>query len=224
MPPGQDDNTALLYNYEVLKAKLEIRELFLDNVVKEIYEQIGQTLTLVRVQLAAFEAGGSCRENSSMSTPSDLVGQSIRDLKIMCRNFYPDKDLLKKNDFHQGLAIIMQVLGIDFRNKSLIDGTVLELPADLQLFVANMIREIIISLQKASANMEELLFNYTSGRVTIVLIYKGKTINWSPDAEHDRQVKLAIPDRAKLINASFSTKAFKSGLKKLTLAIPLITD
>jgi nitrate/nitrite-specific signal transduction histidine kinase len=81
------ENQSFLFKYEILRARLETRNFFLKNTVREVYENIGQVLSLVRLQLALID-GASKEEknideelNVNIESSGKLVGQSIKDLR-----------------------------------------------------------------------------------------------------------------------------------------------
>src|SRR6478735_12794386 len=91
-------NGLLLFKHEVLKARLAIRDFFLKNTVREVYENIGQVLSLVRVQLALLDTNKT-EIYESVESPGHLVGKSIKDLRVMCKSFYPDADIISDDGF-----------------------------------------------------------------------------------------------------------------------------
>src|SRR5262245_21081184 len=95
-------NNKTLFDLEVLRARLEIRDFFLKDLYREVYENIGQLLSLVRVMLA--------KPGDRVEPASELVGKTIRELREMCRQFYPDEDLLKENGFNQAMSKIIAII------------------------------------------------------------------------------------------------------------------
>ena len=86
----------LLFQYEVLRARLCIRDFFLKTAVKEVYENVRQIRAQQVMQLAFFDEKNIEDQKEHIVQSGDLVGQSIADLRTMTRSFYPDVDLLKK--------------------------------------------------------------------------------------------------------------------------------
>src|SRR5437868_1494947 len=99
----------LLFRHEALRARLDIRDFFLKNTVREVYENIGQVLSLVRMQLALLAADTKAVVKS-VESPGNLVGQSIRDLRVMCKSFYPDAEILSDQGFVEALRDTARIL------------------------------------------------------------------------------------------------------------------
>src|SRR5688572_30801693 len=108
-------NIKTLFELEVLRARLEIRDFFLKNLFREVYENIGQVLSLVRVMLASPGAG--------TERASELVGKSIRDLRQMCKSFFPDADLLQQNGFANGIKETVEIIYPGSQSIKLIEAT-----------------------------------------------------------------------------------------------------
>jgi glucose-6-phosphate-specific signal transduction histidine kinase len=102
--PDNEQYEKLLYQYEVLLARLTIREHYLKTVVKEVYENIGQVLSLIRVQLSSFHAEISGGSKEKIDSSGELVGQTIRELRTMCHLFYPEEDIISSAGFNKTLA------------------------------------------------------------------------------------------------------------------------
>src|ERR671926_1311362 len=99
----------LLFRHDVLRARLDIRDFFLKNTVREVYENIGQVLSLERMQLAMLDSDKKAAI-ASIESPGNLVGQSIRDLRVMCKSFYPDADIINENGFVEALRDTITIL------------------------------------------------------------------------------------------------------------------
>ncbi|MET0394583.1 MAG: histidine kinase dimerization/phosphoacceptor domain-containing protein, partial [Chitinophagaceae bacterium] len=94
----------LLYEYELLRARLGIREHYVKTIVQEIYDNIGQVLSLVRVQLAMLNPGGKADEKAMLDSSGQLVGAAIRDLRSMCRQFQPEEAITGWADFNDAFS------------------------------------------------------------------------------------------------------------------------
>src|SRR5215210_9587793 len=104
------DDKKLIAMIEALRARLEIRDFFLKTAVRDVYENIGQVLSLVRMQLAHLNTNAKVDINEKIDTSGNLIGQSIRDLRVMCRNFYPDLELLKEEGLVEGAENCIRIL------------------------------------------------------------------------------------------------------------------
>ena len=101
--PNPRSYRELLYLYEILHTRLEIREHFLKTVVKEVYENIGQVLSLIRVQLSFYGQTLKQGKMKKLDSSGELVGKTIRDLRDMCQLFYPEADIISGAGFNRAV-------------------------------------------------------------------------------------------------------------------------
>ena len=82
---------ALLIRHELLKAQVELRDHYLRFIVREVYDNIGQILSLVRIQIAMIQPANA---TGAIDDTGNLVGQAIRDLRALCENFFRSEEQL----------------------------------------------------------------------------------------------------------------------------------
>src|SRR4051794_40370900 len=109
-------NKKLLYEHEVLWACYEIRDYYLKKNVKDIYENIGQVLSLVRVQLDLLTNENEISK-VDITQSDNLVGKAIQDLRIMSTRFYPETELLAKLGLIQSLEYELKLLEVNRKEK-----------------------------------------------------------------------------------------------------------
>lgn len=182
---------------EALRARLAIRDFFLDNLFREVYENIGQVLSLSRILLARTD---------SVEKASELIGNSIRDLRELCRNFYPDAEILKEKGFVNFTAKATKII---------FPGAMMSVHADEEIvperkwIVFNMMLGLLNSIKELKGEMTDLTINFTQNFIDLVITYKGATIRLE-----------AFYQRADLINATFDLKN-ANGITHLKLLTPL---
>jgi signal transduction histidine kinase len=79
---------------EGLHSRIEIQQRLLHNYAKEIYENIGQVLSLAKMQLFSLNLEKSKNLNEISNTGS-LLGKAIADLRSLAKQFTPD-EIIKK--------------------------------------------------------------------------------------------------------------------------------
>jgi len=209
----------LLFRHEVLRARLDIRDFFLKNTVREVYENIGQVLSLVRMQLAMLDSDKKTAV-ASIETPGNLVGQSIRDLRVMCKSFYPDADILNETGFVEALWNTVRIL---FQLPSpviKIKGVQKEIHSGLRLVVFKMVQQILVLIKESEGIFERLTITYTAEEVKIVILYHGNAISFH-NTINDDEIDLTLEQRAQLINGKLSQTKRKNGLMHIQLLHPL---
>ena len=209
----------LLFRHEVLRARLDIRDFFLKNTVREVYENIGQVLSLVRMQLAMLDTNKKA-VIESIDSPGHLVGQSIRDLRVMCKSFYPDADILNEAGFAEALRDTITVLYQDKNPAITIKGSQKDILPELKLVVFKMIQEVLTLIKESGGRLVSVAIAYGNQQVTITLIYNGEAIPFDIKPTDDN-ICLTLQERAQLIKGTLSLTKGKNRAMQIQLSHPL---
>jgi nitrate/nitrite-specific signal transduction histidine kinase len=209
----------LLFSHETLRARLDIRDFFLKNTVREVYENIGQVLSLVRMQLAML-ATDTKAAIKSVESPGNLVGQSIRDLRIMCKSFYPDAEILNEDGFVEALRDTVKILYQSEEPAITTNGLQKEIQPELKLIVFKMIQEILTLIQESGGTFISLAIDYLEYDVKITVLYNGEAIPLDKEAINDNS-GLVLQERAKLIKGKLNLTCQKDGSTQIQLSYPL---
>lgn len=223
MNKDEQRNNELLFMNITLQARLDIRDFFLENTVREIYENVGQVLSVVRMQLAVLDSGFDVKSvtTAEIGTPGNLVGQSIRDLRALCKSFYPDADILRSEGFFNAFQNTIEILFRNAKASFKIKGAIKDIQDEVKLFVFTMILEILIAIKGIEANCVRLIVYYLEDEVQIIVIYDGKELVLDKQLIVEPSAgRLTLAERAQLIGARIVTKS-KAGISRLKLILPL---
>lgn len=85
--------TNLKHNYEqsLLQTQLEIQEQTLNTISQEIHDNIGQILSLAKLNLNTFPAIEDAAATAKLISTKDLVAKAIRDLRDLTRSMHSDR-------------------------------------------------------------------------------------------------------------------------------------
>jgi glucose-6-phosphate-specific signal transduction histidine kinase len=214
-------NDLLLFKHEVLKARLAIRDFFLKNTVREVYENIGQVLSLVRVQLALLDTNSNKKElMESVESPGHLVGKSIKDLRVMCKSFYPDADIISDDGFIDVFRDTIKIL-YHYENPVVkIKGIQKEIQPELKLIVFKMIQELLTLMKESEGTFVSLTIEYKAQKVSLIIIYNGIAIPLDGKTSDD-DIDLTLEQRAQLIGGKLNLIKHRKGLMQIQLSHPL---
>src|SRR3954454_3116502 len=207
----------LLFSHEALRARLDIRDFFLKNTVREVYENIGQVLSLVRMQLAMLATDTKAPLKSAES-PGHLVGQSIRDLRVMCKSFYPDADILNEEGFVEALRDTVKILYQYDEPVITINGIEKETQPELKLVIFKMIQEMLTLIKETGGEFISLAIDYLDYEVKITTLYNGEAIPLGKKTSDN--IDLALQERAELIKGKLKLNKHKDGLTQIQLSYP----
>jgi len=212
-------NELLLFRHDVLRARLDIRDFFLKNTVREVYENIGQVLSLVRMQLALLDSDKK-EVMQSVESPGHLVGQSIRDLRVMCKSFYPDADIISEEGFVEVFRDTIKILYQYTDPVINIKGIQQEIQPDLKLVVFKMIQEMLTLIKESEGTFVSLTIEYVDQQVNFTILYNGTAIPFDNKISDDT-TDLTLEQRAQLIKGKLSVAKQSNGLMQIQLSHPL---
>lgn len=69
--------------HEFLRSQLELQEKSFDNIYREIHDNIGQSLSLVKLNLNTVEADPALFDTEKINYSKNLVGKAILDLRVL---------------------------------------------------------------------------------------------------------------------------------------------
>ena len=212
----------LLYEYEVLRARLEIRDHFMGTVVRDIYDNISQVLTLVRVQLSQMELAAGRQSKGKTRPPGELVGSAIRELRNMCRRFSPDAGMISCEGFRKGIreALLHAAPGAVFTEFEPEDTVTINGEKGVVLFsiLLEIFKSVMIARDGAISKFEMRL---SEGKALFTLDYAG---DWSPVSvaysEKD-PVPMSMEEKIKLLKGKLKKRTSNPGAKRLILEVPV---
>lgn len=213
----------LLYQFEILNARLEIREHFLKTVVKEAYENIGQVLSLIRVQLSLLRSDFETGKKEKIDSSGELVGKTIRDLRSMCRLLYPESDLLSGSGFnrvveHEIKSIYPEAV-YHTDEKSVIPATIKE-EKGLVLFGV-LLKILIMIREEPKGQLHSAAVKYTQSKISITIDYNGETIKRNKKDAPVNPFDLSVFEKAKLIGGRLEIKNAGHAGRRIKLVIPI---
>ena len=221
--PFNEQYEQLLLQYEIIRARLEIREHFLKTVVKEVYENIGQVLSLIRVQLSLLRLDFETGKKEKIDSSGEMVGKTIRDLRSMCQLFYPEADLVTGAGFNRALEQEIKILYprakycID--EKCIVPETIAE---EKGLVLFGILLEIFTLIGKQQNGMvNTATLKYNSKEIHITIDYKGQAIERKKAVSPASNFDLTIFERTELIKGYLEIKNTRGGYKRVKLVMPI---
>lgn len=213
----------LLYQYEILHSRLEIREHFLKTVVKEVYENIGQVLSLIRVQLSLLRLDLETGKNEKINSSGLLVGKTISDLRNMCQLFYPEADIISGVGFNrvvgQEIKAIFPEAMCHFDEEAMIPESIKEEKA-LVLF-GIVLKLITMIRDQQKGQLHSAAVNYSRNKVIITIDYSGETLKRYKKDQMGSPFDLSVFKRTKLIGGWLEIKNAKHTGRRIKLVIPI---
>lgn len=94
------------YNQEILQTQLEIKEQTLQNISQEIHDNIGQVLSLAKLNLSTLPAIEEPSVATKLTNTKELVSKAIQDLRNLSKTL--DSDRVSEAGLYQALRFEME--------------------------------------------------------------------------------------------------------------------
>jgi len=165
------------YENDVLQSRIEIQEQTFDNISREIHDNIGQKLTLAKLQLNRFVSENE-EMKGSISDSILIIGEVIIDLSDISRSLSSDMiqnyGLLKAIEFE-----VSQLNKLGWCNFFLkVIGEIVFLDEKKELAIFRILQESLNNIIKhAQASEIEIMVNYSEKYFILSISDNGKGFN-----------------------------------------------
>jgi two-component system, NarL family, sensor kinase len=162
-----------LFNEELLKSRLEIKEETLNNVSHEIHDNVGQMLTLAKVQLNLIEHNQEA-DKEKLAELKDTLGQAMTDLRNIAKNLNSEK--VQLSSLPESIAShVSRITKTGITDISMtIEGTEQKIDDQKKLILFRMLQEGLQNIIKHSnATRVHIGFNYKSSCLDITISDNG---------------------------------------------------
>ncbi len=95
-------------NKELLQTQIEIQEQTLKTISQEIHDNVGQVLSLAKLNLGTFEDTESAANQIKINDTKQLVSKAINDLRDLSRSLHGDR--IAELGLHEAIANELKIL------------------------------------------------------------------------------------------------------------------
>jgi two-component system, NarL family, sensor kinase len=203
------------------QAKIEIQEHLLKNLSWELHDNIGQLLSVSKMQLAMIAAPISIQDKKMLEDTIAILGNVLEEIRLL------SKSLNTESIVFMGLAKAIQtdidrLNRINFLKADLqIIGTVYSIYSNHEIILFRMVQEIITNVMKhAKASTLTITLHYQTNTLDIIAVDNG--IGMQYEAFNTGIGLKNIASRSKFINASTTNANMPEGGLKTTISYPSI--
>ena len=203
------DNINILFSQTLLQTQLEIQEQTLKNISQEIHDNIGQALSLAKLNLNTMPATNDELLQQKILNSKELVSKAIMDLRDLSRSL--DTDYVQEMGLQRAIEYEMEMIKktgtID--TGIIVEGSLFRLEKQKELILFRIVQETFNNIIKhAGAKNITVAINYKPSSFELIIKDDGKGVNLEPlNTENDTNFGLGIRNmhnRAKLIGADFN--------------------
>lgn len=209
----------------ILLTQLEIREQTLKNISEEIHDNIGQALSLAKLNLNMIDPSMEEDRETKIQNTKLLVGKAIQDLRDLSRSFNTD------NINALGLAGALDQ-EFDLMRKTgkysisvLQEGTTRRIPAQHTLITFRIVQEVLQNIIKhAEAQKIDAVLSYEANYLRVKIQDDGRGFTQEGHSEGEPTLGLGIRNmnsRAALIGGSVVIDSIPGKGTTVILMIPI---
>jgi two-component system, NarL family, sensor kinase len=209
------------FQQTLLQSQLEIQEQTLKNISQEIHDNIGQALSLAKLNLETLSPGNPVQQGIKIEDSKQLVGKAIQDLRHLSHSLNTDmiqqKGLLESVQYDAGmlqkagnLPVLVSVTGKPFR-----------FDPQKELITFRIIQETLNNIIKHAAATEvNIGFVYSEKALAITVKDNGKGFDVNTIAAGKKSMGLSnLAHRAQMIGAIYNLQSASGEGTQLHLTI-----
>jgi signal transduction histidine kinase len=211
----EKEDLSIRFEQTLLRSKLEIQEETFSNISKEIHDNIGQVLSLVRINLNTM---GSTVDEQKIEMMDDLMGRAITDLRNLSHSL--DTDVIRNTGWIKATERLLMALAKTEKFKILFNAEegLPTLGSEKPIILYRMIQEIINNIIK-HAGASEIKFSTVlkDNHIVVNIEDNGKGFDRSTVAAGAGLQNLE--SRAKLINANLHIHSLPGSGTGVTISL-----
>ncbi len=209
------------FEEEISKSKLEIQEQALQNISWEIHDNVGQLLSVAKMQLNIMQVSLPESHQQKVIETGEIIGKSLQELRGLAKSLNPDtiksKGLIESitleiNRFNR-LNFISATLKVIHEPYSLSDEKEIILFRTLQEFFNN-------TLKHAKANKLDVVLQFTDSSLEISAEDNGVGFDIDDKSNRTGIGLVNMKSRAKLIGAKIDLISSLNKGTKLLISCP----
>jgi signal transduction histidine kinase len=202
-------NMEITFRQTLLQTQLEIQEQTLKNISQEIHDNIGQALSLAKLNLNTMPPTNDEALQQKILNSKELVSKAITDLRDLSRSL--DTDYVQEMGLQRAIEYELEMIQKTgtIETNMIVEGTLFRLEKQKELILFRIVQETFNNILKhAGAKTIAVQINYETNGFTLMIKDDGKGVNLKPfNHGENNNFGLGIRNmhnRAKLIGADFN--------------------
>ncbi|MEO6541648.1 MAG: sensor histidine kinase, partial [Ferruginibacter sp.] len=198
------------------------QEQTLKTISEEIHDNVGQVLSLAKLNLNTFESN----PEKKLIDTKHLISKAINDLRDLSRSMHGDR--IAELGLHQSLVDELQILqnsGSEFETHFKISGEKYKLPQQHEMVLFRIVQEALNNaIKHAKAKNINLHLFYTPESFTLTVRDDGKGFDASVTQNKKGIGLKSMQNRARLIGATCIFQSSFNNGTSITIELPNIPE
>jgi len=225
----EKENMKVSFQRNLLQTQLEIQEQTLNTISQEIHDNIGQILSLAKLNLGTMDLQKPELLQQKIDDSRVLVGKAIQDLRDLSRSL--NTDYVQQMGLQRAIEYELELLRKAGKHETRMDiqGAVYRLETQKELILFRIVQEILNNVIKhANASRITVQLNYKPELFILSVADNGEGFDISLLKETENS-KFGIGiknmhNRAKLIGAEYSITSSKDNGTQVHISLPMILN
>lgn len=193
------------FEQELLQTQIEIQEQTLKTISQEIHDNVGQVLSLAKLNLNTFEVN----PEGKLKNTKELVSKAINDLRDLSRSLHGDK--MAEIGLQEAVANELRILQNtgQFETQLKVMGEPYKLEPQKEMVLYRIVQEALHnSVKHAKAGQLQVMLNYHPALFTLTIIDDGRGFDINALESSKTGIGLkSMQNRAVLIGGVFSIRS-----------------
>ena len=209
------------FQEELLKTQIEIQEHTLKTISQEIHDNVGQVLSLAKLNLSTFENAENISDQNKINDTKQLVSKAINDLRDLSRSLYGDR--ITELGLQEATAYELKILQNtgQYQTDLKISGNVYKLDAQKEMVLFRIVQEALnnaVKHAKAKSIHVELIYEIPA--FTLMICDDGIGFDYIALKPLQAGIGLkSMQNRAALIGGEFSLYSSDQNGTMITIQI-----
>lgn len=207
------------FEKEISKSRLEIQEQALQNISWEIHDNVGQLLSVAKMQLNMVQYALPEEQKKSVAETGNIISKSLEELRGLSKSLNPEtiknKGLLESTQFEIERFNRLNVIEATFN----IDGEPFNLTNEKEIILFRILQEFCNNtLKYAKAKNLVINFNYLNDKLEITALDNGIGFDVHDITKEKGIGLINIKSRAELIGAKLTLTSEENKGTKLYIS------
>ena len=210
----QQETERLRFEKELAESQIEIREETLRHISWELHDNIGQLMTLAKIQ-----AQNAQNKPEKIEEVAEIIGNALGEIRSLSRSINPEN--LKSRSLVDALEIEIERLNrLNFIDSELdLNGNAFEIPTKDEVILFRILQEFFSNtIRHSRATTLNLNINFTNDSLEITAIDNG--IGFESNQNFDGIGLKNMIKRAELIDSKIQLKSIENQGTTLTITYP----
>lgn len=219
----KEEQMKFQYQEQLLQTQLEIQEQTLKTISQEIHDNIGQALTLVKLNLSTMLPAADEQLQQKILNSKDLVGKAIGDLRHLSHSL--DTDYVQEMGLQRAIEYELEMIQKSGTQQTIfeIQGTPFRLNKQKELVLFRITQESFNNILKhAEAKTIKVIMTYSPDSLEMLITDDGKGVDLANLSAEDAGLGIRnMHKRAQLIGANFNMNSTLQQGTTITIFLPI---